>query len=220
MVDYLGNPDYASKRSLLKTGNYFNKEFIYHRIPEELIPYDYEVAYQNPCQLFVTVTNVQTGKAEYLLCEDVHRDIDMICASSSLPMLSEIQWINENGYLDGGLADPIPFQEAKKNAKKCVVVLTKTKGYTCTKQSSVLFNAMKVKYHSYPKLLNTIEHRHLVYNRSMRQIEQDKNTFVIRPSKELSVDRLEKNVDKLKALYDLGYADCLSQIENLKKFMN
>lgn len=220
MVDYLGNPEYASKRSLLKTGNYFNKEFIYHRIPEELIPYDYETAHQNPCQLYATVTNVQTGKAEYLLCEDVRRDIDMICASSSLPMLSEIQWINGNGYLDGGLADPIPLQEAKKNARKCVVVLTKTKGYTCEKQSPVLLNAMKVKYHAYPKLLNAIEHRHLQYNRSMRKVEQDKDTFVIRPSIELSVDRLEKNVDKLKALYDLGYADCLSQIEKLKKFMN
>ncbi|MDE5566677.1 MAG: ThiF family adenylyltransferase, partial [Anaeroplasmataceae bacterium] len=32
MVDYLGNPEYASKRSLLKTGNYFNKEFVYYKI--------------------------------------------------------------------------------------------------------------------------------------------------------------------------------------------
>ena len=88
LVDYVDNPACVSKRSLTKTGNYFNKEFVYYKIPNELIPYDYDSAHQNACKLYATVTNVETGKAEYHPCLDYHKDIEYICASSSLPMLA------------------------------------------------------------------------------------------------------------------------------------
>ncbi len=220
MVDYIGNPEYFGKRCLVKTGNYFNKEFIYHRLPDELIPFDYVTADQNSCSLYVTVTNVETGKAEYILCKDFKKDIDLICASSSLPLLSEIQWFEDKGYLDGGVADAIPIAEAKKNALRCVVILTKTKGYSCAKENPVLMNAMKLKYRKYPNLLKALERRHIQYNNSLKLVENDKNTFVIRPSKDLNIARLERDKDKLQQLYNLGYEDCLKQIEELKRFLN
>lgn len=219
MVDYLGDPNYASKRSLTKTGNYFNKEFIYRRLPDELIPFDYEAARQNPCKLYATVTNVETGTAEYHLCSDFHKDIDYVCASSSLPMLAEIQQLDGKGYLDGGLADPIPYVEAKKNARRCVVISTKPEGYLCVKQNSLLLRAMKLKYHKYPKLLRAIEHRHIVYNHTMKLIEKDKNVFILRPSKSLEISRLESNKAKLEELYQLGYQDARDKYEALLEFM-
>lgn len=219
MTDYIGDPDYASKRSLTKTGNYFNKDFIYRRLPDELLPFDYKTAFENPCKLYATVTNVETGKAEYHLCLDYHKDIEYVCASSSLPLLSEIQTIDGKSYLDGGLSDAIPFQEAKKNASKCVVVLTKPAHYQSTKQNAVLLRAMKIKYHRYPNLLKTIENRHVAYNQSLSQIEHSKDAFVIRPSKDLVIDRLESDPVKLKALYDLGYQDASDLKEELMTFL-
>ncbi len=219
MTDYIGNPEYASKRSLAKTGNYFNKEFVYRLLPDELIPFDYDTAFANPCKLFAVVTNVETGKAEYHECIDYHTEIDYVCASSSLPLLAEIQWIDGKGYLDGGLSDAIPIAEAKKNALRTVVILTKPQGYQCEPQSSILLNAMKLKYRKYPELLKTIEHRHLDYNQSLKKVENDKNTFVIRPSKDLNISRLESDKSKLKELYKMGYQDTKRLLTDLKEFM-
>ena len=162
---------------------------------------------------------METGKAEYHLCLDYHKDIEYVCASSSLPLLSESQTIDGKSYLDGGLSDAIPFQEAKKNASKCVVVLTKPAHYQSTKQNAVLLRAMKIKYHRYPNLLKTIENRHVAYNQSLSQIEHSKDAFVIRPSKDLVIDRLESDPVKLKALYDLGYQDASNLKEELLAFL-
>lgn len=219
MVDYIDDKACASKRSLTKTGNYFNKEFIYYRIPNELIPYDYETAHTNPCKLYATVTNVKTGRAEYIPCLDYHKDIEYVCASSSLPLLAEIQWIEDNGYLDGGIADSIPYLEAKKNALKTVVVLTKPLGYLCQKQKPLLLKAMHLKYRKYPHLLKAIEHRHLNYNKTMEYIERDKNCFVIRPSKNIEIHRLERDKNKLQEAYDLGYTDGNQMLQELLEFI-
>lgn len=219
LVDYVNDPACASKRSLTRTGNYFNKEFVYYKIPNELIPFDYDTAHNNPCRLYATVTNVESGRAEYHPCLDYHKDIEYICASSSLPMLSEIQWINGNGFLDGGISDSIPFIEAKKNAKKCVVVLTKPAGYLCQKQNPLLFKALQVKYRKYPKLLKALEQRHSRYNKVVKIIESDQDTFLIRPSKNIEIDRLEKDKKKLEEAYQLGYQDAQNVWDDLKKFI-
>lgn len=219
MVDYVGNPEYASKRSLTKTGNYFNKNFIYYKIPNELIPFDYESAQNNPCKLFATITNIETGKAEYHECLDYTKDIEYVCASSSLPMLAEIQSLDGKGYLDGGVADPIPYFEAKRNAGRCVLVLTKPEGYICSKQNSILMQAMKIKYHKYPNLIKTLERRHVIYNQSLAKAQHDKNCFIIRPSKDLNIDRLETDKKKLEELYNQGYEDAKSLAKELEDFM-
>ncbi len=219
MVDYLGNPNYASKRSLVKTGNFFNVDFVYRQIPDEKMPFDYQTALENPCKLYATMTNVETGRPEYKRCEDYHKDISYVCASSSLPGLSKIQYLDEKGYLDGGLSDPIPYGEAKKNALKCVVILTKPEGYVCQKQKFVVRNYMKIKYRKYPNLLRSLQQRHLSYNRLIKRIQKDKSTFIIQPSIFMDIGRLEKNKTKLEAFYQLGYQDTLKQIPNLKKFM-
>lgn len=219
MADYVNDKACVSKRSLAKTGNYFNKEFVYYRIPLELIPFDFETAEKNPCKLYATVTNVTTGKAEYIPCYDYQKDIEYICASSSLPMLAEIQWIGDKGYLDGGIADSIPYAEAMKNALKCVVVMTKPIGYKCKKQSSILLKTIRLKYRKYPKLVQAIANRHISYNRTVEKLERDKNAFVIRPSKPIEIGRLEKDQKKLEEVYQLGYQDALSRYEELIEFM-
>lgn len=219
MVDYLDNPDCVSKKSLRKTGNYFNKDFVYYQIPDYLIPFDYEVAHQNPCKLYATVTNIETGRAEYHPCLDYHKDIEYICASSSLPLLAQIQEIEGKKFLDGGIADSIPILEAQKNAKKCVVVLTKPKGYLCQKQNLILSKAIRLKYRKYPKMIKALERRHLEYNRTLKLLEQDSSVFLIRPSKALEIDRLEKDKNKLKEAYLLGYQDAEHQFEQLKEFI-
>ncbi|HRF70888.1 MAG TPA: patatin-like phospholipase family protein [Candidatus Pelethenecus sp.] len=166
------------------------------------------------------MTNLETGKAEYHPIMDYRKEMDYICASASLPMLAQIQEIDGKKYMDGGIADSIPFLEAKKNAIKCVVVLTKPKGYLCEKQNPLLFKALQLKYRKYPNFLKVLEHRHISYNRTVKLLERDPNVFIIRPSQPLAIDRLEKDKTKLEKLYQLGYNDALAVRDSLLKFIN
>ena len=50
-------------------------------------------------------------------------------------------------------------------------------------------------------------------------MENKKEIFVIRPSKDLKIKRIEKDVDKLQAMYDLGVSDCKKQLEDLKEYI-
>ena len=87
------------------------------------------------------------------------------------------------------------------------------------KQKPLLLKAMHLKYRKYPYLLKALEHRHLNYNKTMEYIERDKNCFVIRPSKNIEIDRLERDKNKLQEAYDLGYTDGNQMLQELLEFI-
>jgi predicted patatin/cPLA2 family phospholipase len=51
-------------------------------------------------------------------------------------------------------------------------------------------------------------------------LEKENKIFVIRPSTEVKVDRLETNPEKIKALYQQGRSDIESIYDNLIAFLN
>ena len=87
-------------------------------------------------------------------------------------------------------------------ANKNIVVLTRDRTY---RKSKVKFmSAIKRKYKKYPKLVKSIENRHLNYNKSLdliKSLEEKEEVFVIRPKSPVKVSQVEKNKDKLIALY-------------------
>ena len=50
-------------------------------------------------------------------------------------------------------------------------------------------------------------------------MQRQGEVFIIQPSEPLSISRIEKNIDKLKKVYQLGYEDCEKQMKELKTFM-
>lgn len=50
-------------------------------------------------------------------------------------------------------------------------------------------------------------------------MENKKEIFVIRPSKDLKLKRIEKDIDKLQAMYDLGISDCNKCLQELIKYI-
>ena len=131
IVDYLDDKRYCSLYSLIKTGDLFGVEMCYNLIPNQLNLYDYEVFDQYEGNFYAVVTNCRTGQAEYMKINDLHKDIISIRASSSLPLVSRNVTIGEYEYLDGGIADPIPFKKSIQDGNmKNVVILTQSEGYT------------------------------------------------------------------------------------------
>ena len=75
----------------------------------------------------------------------------------------------------------------------------------------------------YPKIAERMKSRHEDYNRSaeqLRELEREGKAFVIRPSEEIRISRLEKKPEKLQEVYELGIKDCKATINELKSFVN
>ena len=86
MTDYLKDKRYWGLSSLLRTGDLFNVQMCYREIPETLNPFDYEAFDKNPSQGYAVVTNIGTGLAEYIPLQEMHRDIEAVRASASMPL--------------------------------------------------------------------------------------------------------------------------------------
>ncbi len=218
---YLSDKRYASLYSLIKTGDYFEKDFQLNVIPNQLNIYDYE-AYKNAgVNFYATTTNCETGEAEYLQIKDMKTEIDMLWASSTLPLLSRMVKIGGKNYLDGGIADSIPVNYAIKDGNaRVVVVLTRDLNYR--KKLNNLMPVIRIKYKKYPKLINAIENRHKVYNKTIayiRKLEEDGKIIVIRPLQKVALGRLEKNEQKLRELYKQGYEEAKKKLESLKEYL-
>lgn len=220
-TDYLECSDYCSMKSLLRTGDLFNKDFCYDLIPEYLNPMDYETFRKYPGKAYAVAANIVTGKAEYLRLAGTQKDCEAVRASSSLPLISRNVRLGDQLYLDGGLADSIPIRKSILDGnRKNVVVLTKEVGYR--KEPSSHLGLVKLRYLRYPKVYEMMKVRHIVYNRTLDYLEkqvQNGQAFVIRPSYAMGINRIEKDKEKLKALYQQGYDEAAAQYDRLMEYL-
>lgn len=219
--DYLEYKDYCSLHSLVTTGDLFGKEMVYDKIPNELDPFDYESFQAYPGNLYAVVTNLLTGKAEYKRISDLRRDMDALRASASLPLVSNIVYVDGLPYLDGGCSDSIPvIRSLRDGNKKTVVIMTKEVGYVRKPTSNMAL--LRAKYHRYPGLVHDMARRHIVYNRTVKFIEEHEkkgHIFVIRPKHKSEVGRIEKDQNKLRALYEEGYEEATEILPKLKEYL-
>ena len=209
-----------SLRSLITTGNLVNTKFAYHEIPTKLDIFDEETYSKSKIDFYATVTNIETGKAEYKKIINATLQVDELRASGSMPFVSKPVKLKDGLYLDGALADSIPVLKMKEMGyDKIIVVLTKPEGYRKKKRPAFL---AKIFYKKYPNLVNAINTRYKMYNETMdtiEQLEKNKEIFVLRPSKDLKISRVEKDVEKLQAMYDLGTNDFKTKLKDLKKYL-
>ena len=62
-----------------------------------------------------------------------------------------------------------------------------------------------------------------MYNRTVERIqelEQDGSIFVIRPKVALNIGRLEKNVENVRRVYEIGRADAMKCLEKLRTWLS
>ncbi len=219
-VDYLNDKRYCSVHSLLKTGNLFGAEMLYDIIPNELDLFDYDTYNKNESNFYVVITDINTGKPEYVKIGDLKKDIIYVRASSSLPLLAQNVKINDKEYLDGGISDSIPIKKSIADGnKKNVVILTRDSTYRKGKNS--LMPIIKLKYKKYPNFVKSMADRYIVYNEILdfiKELENNGDVFVIRPKKPVNIGRTEKNREKLEALYNDGYNDAKDCYEELLKY--
>ncbi|WP_243109409.1 patatin-like phospholipase family protein [Anaerophilus nitritogenes] len=224
-VDVVKDPRHSGIWNLLREGSYFGMDFIFNTVANELIPFDYDTFYNSPTTFKVCTTNCKTGEAVYFS----HRDFEpkyfaqkILRASCSLPMISSPVEIGEHTYLDGGLVDPIPIKKSIQDGNSYnIVILTRNKGY---KKKPSKFNFItKIFLHKYPEIVKVLKNRYKKYNDCMDEInklEKEGSVYVFRPQKELSVNRLEKDIKKLNDLYEQGYHEAIHQMDDFKNWLD
>ena len=99
VIDYIKDRRYCSVYSLITTGDMFGAKFAYDQIPNKLNIFDNESYGQRNTKLFAGVTNVETGRPEYIELKDFSKDMDALRASASLPMISRIVGFRGKKYL-------------------------------------------------------------------------------------------------------------------------
>lgn len=212
-IDMMEKYQFIGMKYLWTQHSILDQKLLYQDFPERLVPYDFEAYSNNPGEFEMVTTNCLTGKACYLSeKKDWDRMIAIARASSSLPYVCPIAYVDGIPMLDGGIVDSIPVERARSlGYEKNVVVLTRNKGYRKkTKDLRIPYFI----YKKYPRLRVVLSRRCSCYNEQLElveRLEEEGKIIVIRPENPVVVDRIEKNIKKLEDLYQEGY-ECARKV--------
>ena len=219
-LKYLHDKRYMGWHSLFTTGHVVNHAFAFYELPFTLDPFDQATFAASQIDFWVTLTNIETGEPEYVKITDAFAQMEALRATSAMPMVSRVVEIEGKKYLDGGISDSIPLDKAMAlGYDKIIVILTRPLDYRKKPSNNWLF---KLFYRNYPKLIERWANRYAEYNQAVEKvIEMEKagKIFVIRPSESLDISRLEKDLAKVQAMYDLGVKDGQAALSKLKDYL-
>lgn len=214
-TEYITDSRYLGIKNYLTTKSLFGMDFLFDKIPNQLIPFDYDAFFNSPCEFVMGVTDVITGRAKYFDKSHVEPKNTVLRASSSLPVFAPIVEYQGGKYLDGGVADSIPVKKALEDGcDKVIVVLTREHGFVKTPEK--FRSVYKRMYRDYPKFVEALDHRHEQYNQTLsflKELEQEGKAIVIAPKSPLPVSRFEKNPEQMKKVWEIGYNDMKEQIK-------
>ncbi len=219
---FIGDKRYCGISHLIRTGSFFSWDFIYEELAHNIFPFDYETL-SNSNDFFVGVSNCSNGKADFFKLNSLNKTDfrTLLVASGSLPLMAPIVNYKGEKYLDGGLADSIPFEYAlEQGSDKVVVILTQPKGYV--KSGLKLKPLFRWYYRKYPKVYEMLESRASRYNESLKKLEELEKSgkvFVIYPKQKLAVSRLEKKPLKTEKVYHEAMSYCKEILPELQNWL-
>lgn len=217
-MEYSQDKRYISLGNYLRTKSVFGMDFIFHEIPDRLLPFDYEAMGKNPTEFVVGVTDVLTGQPFYFTNPKTDMVNTVVAASSAIPIFSPMVEIEGKQYLDGGTADPIPVKKALEDGcDKVVVILTRPRGYQ--KQPEGFRKIYRRKFKKYPAMVEALDRRHEIYNDTLKFIEtleKEGRAIVLAQTSPIPIGRFEKDPAKLRALYELGMKDAANRLDEIR----
>ena len=213
---YMGMHNLADKHNRC----YFGLKFAYDTIPNQLVPFDYDAFEAYPGQVEAVVTNLDTGKAEYLEVPRRDRQSVVLQATCAMPLMFPIYHLDGKPFLDGGVADSIPWQRAlDQGCDRVLVVLSRPRDYV--RKPDKLIPLIRKTYRDYPNFVRAMEDRAAVYNRSREELfarEARGELLVIAPDSTLGVSRIERDPNKLRLLWAKGYQQAVDRMEEIRAY--
>ena len=219
---YAPDPRYMGMRNLRDKHNrsYFGLDFAYNVIPNQLVPFDYDTFAAYPGEVEAVVTNLNTGRADYLPVPRKDRFSKVLQASCAMPLMFPVIQVDGQPYLDGGIGDAIPWRRAlDQGCDRVLVVLTHPRSYV--RRPDKILPLVRRTYRDYPNFIASMEERVERYNEDHRllfQMEREGRLKVIAPTSTLGVSRTERNTEKLRLLWAQGYQMAVDRMEELRGY--
>lgn len=220
-LKYCDDWRYLSMQSFVRTGNAYGRQFVFDEIPNELEPFNYAALLDSPMELTTVSTDMDIGEADYHAFRDLEEGMPYLIASSSMPLVSQPVETDGKRLLDGGIADSVPIvYSLLTGVEKHVVILTQHDGFV--KAQNKLLTLARQRYSDFPYFVERMHYRHIEYNRTYRllkRMHQDGDAFIIRPPERVTVSSMEKDHDKLLALYMQGYEEAARTWKDLGRYL-
>ena len=214
------NSNYIGVKALRKAHSPIRLDFLIHDY-DQIEPLDMERFHDSRRRLVVVATNCQTGKLEFFEkgnCADL---ILGIKASASMPYISPMVEVDGKKCLDGGCSCAVPYQWAiDEGYRKIVVVRTREHGFR--KPEAKLKNTAKRVYRRHQEFAEALDDSSARYNRQcdeMERLAEEGRIFMVEPSESVTVGRVEGDMEKLGALYWLGYHDGEKTLGALREYL-
>ena len=224
LVKYANDKRYMGVRNLLNPFNrcYFGRDFAYNTIPNRLVPFDYDTFAAFPGAVEAAVTNLNTGRAEYL---PVPRQDDgkflVLQATCALPLMFPTIHIDGQPYLDGGIAAPIPHQRAfDQGCDRVLVFLTHERNYI--RKPEPTEGLIQRRYRRYPNFCKLMRRRVELYNRCREELfrlEAEGKVMILTPLVTEGFSRVEKDVTRIRTLWEDGYHQAQVKMDQIRAFL-
>lgn len=204
-TDYSRRPQFINLLKFLRGGHLLDVDWLWDiTIREMRLDIDQILRFGN--SFLVGATAADDGNIRYFTPSDFGIE-ELIKASSALPVLYRNQvMLAGKAYVDGGLADPIPVQEAwRRGANQIMVLRSRKKGYQMPQKNGSLLYRHFLK--DYPAVLNAAVMRPNRYAESidfMRNPPPGVRVLEVNPPEGFRTSRLTKNLKVLEADYQLG----------------
>lgn len=214
---------YMGWGNLLRRDNrsYFGLKFAYEEIPNRLVPFDYEAFAAWGGQAEAVVTSLRTGQAVYLPVPRRDDNFLLLQASCAMPLLFPSFDLGDGPVMDGGVADAIPFERAlEAGCDRVTVILTRERSYH--KKPERLQPLIDLVYHRWPAFCDTMRRRAERYEAQREKLfalEREGRALVIAPKSTAGFSRVERDLDKIRALWQEGYDEGMARREELSAFL-
>lgn len=209
VTTYANDRRYMGWRNMLTPGNrsYFGLKFSYETIPNQLLPFDYDMFEAYPGTVEAVVTNLNTGRADYLPVPRRDSPNLLLEATCAIPVMFPVITVDGQPYLDGGCADPIPWRHCfDVGCDRVVVILTRERDYRKEPDGSIrLIQGTFRKYPGFVELMRTRAERYNACREELFRLEAEGKVLVIAPEDTLGCSRTEKDTEVLRGLWQSGY---------------
>ena len=217
---YRNDKRYLGLKNFFSCHSIFGLDFVFNEIPNNLLPFDMDTYQRYSGKILVGVTNAQTGQTEYLDGKDLDENCTILRATCAIPYFFPCIKYKGNEYYAGGICDPIPIRKAIADGnEKHLIVLTRPASYKKTLSKNNILAAKNISK-KYPNLKEPLLTRHIAYNETVRfceDLERQGKALILRPSEEGALKSFEKDINKLKAGYNLGYKTATDNLDKIKE---
>ena len=143
------------------------------------------------------MTNLETGKAEYLEVPRRDDNLLLLQATCAMPLMFPIYRLGESPIWTGSGGDCAPSPAFEMGCDRAIVILTKPRSFVRKREK--LLPVIERRYREYPNFCQTMRERAERDNRAREELfrlEKEGKVLVLAPEDLRGVSRIERDVEK------------------------